>query len=80
MLDNEFKSLEIDIDKGIYKLNDTDLTKCQRIEITIEPQKADVCVVTTGDTIYRTLKIKRWLHSSNSHHKGLRFENVEERQ
>ena len=54
----EFKSLEIDIEKGIYKLNGKDLTKCQEIAITIKPEKADVYVVTTTDKIYKTLDIK----------------------
>jgi len=56
---NEFKRLEIDIEKGIYMINGKDLKQCQKIAITLEPEKAEVYVVTTQDTIFETLQIKR---------------------
>ena len=59
---NIFKSLEIDVEKGIYKLNGEDLKQCQEIAITIKPEKAEVLAVTTKDIFYETLDIKRWPH------------------
>ena len=55
----EFKRLEIDVDKGIYELNDKDLKGCQEVSITIKPESAEVFALITGDTIYSTLEKKR---------------------
>ena len=61
---NIFKSLEIDVEKGIYKLNSKDLKQCQEIAITIKPEKAEVLAVTTKDIFYETLAIDRKIQNS----------------
>jgi len=55
----EFESLEIDVKKGIYRLNGKKLNRCRSMTITIKPETAKVRTVIEHDTICETLPIKR---------------------
>ena len=55
----EFKSLEIDVEKGIYRLNGEELKYCQEITITIKPEKVEVYTVTNQFESFEALSIAK---------------------
>ena len=46
-LPKEFKTLEIDMDNNIFRLNGDDLQKCTELNITIKPEESTV-ILTVG--------------------------------
>lgn len=49
----EFRTLEIDIEKNIFKLNGDDLKKCKRLSINIYPNKSEIDVKTDTSATFR---------------------------
>ena len=47
----ELKTLEIDIDKNIFKVNGDELKRCLRLHIEIDANKREVCLL--SDTTVR---------------------------
>lgn len=41
----ELKTLEIDIDKNIFKLNGDDIKRCLKLDIEIDAHKREVCLL-----------------------------------
>lgn len=52
----ELKTLEIDIDKNIFKLNGDDLKRCLRLEISIDPEKQEVTLFSDTTVIFKSCK------------------------
>lgn len=55
----ELKTLEIDIDKNIFKLNGDDIKRCLRLNIEIDAGKHEVCLL--SDTTVRFERNKKKL-------------------
>lgn len=48
----EFRTLEIDVKRNIFKLNGDDLKKCERIDINIYPEESEIYVKTTTSATF----------------------------
>ena len=52
---NEFKTLNINLDENIFKINGEDLRKCIKLDVTIEPEECTIILTyTNGVTTSRT--------------------------
>lgn len=52
----ELKTLEIDIEKNIFKINGDDMKRCRKIDIAIAPNERTVTVVADATVIFENKK------------------------
>lgn len=50
----EFRSLEVDLEKNIIKLNGDDLERCRELTIRISPEESEICVKTLSETLFQS--------------------------
>lgn len=52
----ELRTLEIDIEKNIFKINGNDIKQCQRIDVVITPKTHTVTFVADTTVMFETKK------------------------